>query len=65
MSQWVTQMGDDLATMDVSKLTSEDRQYIFESLADFFTKNAKAFNPGEQVNGEKIQITVNIQVNPG
>lgn len=64
MSQFITQMGDDLATTDVSKLTSEDRQYIFESLADFFRKNAKAFNPEEQVDGEKIQIIVNIQVNP-
>lgn len=65
MSQFITQIGDDLATTDLSKLTDEDRQYLFESLADFFTKNAKAFNPGEQVDGEKIQIIVNIQVNSG
>ncbi len=65
MSQFITQIGDDLATTDISKLTNEDRQYLFEALADFFTKNAETFNPGDKTDGQKVQITVNIQVNPG
>ncbi len=66
MSQFITQMGDDLAGVDITKLTDADRQFLFEALADFFTKNADPFGKmtGEQ-HGTKVQITVNIQANPG
>lgn len=64
MSQFVEQLGNDLATLDLKKLPAEEVQFIFEALADFFTKNAKTFNAGEE-DGQKVQITVNININPG
>ncbi len=58
MSQFITQMGDDLACVNVKKLAPEDREYLFIALADFFKKNVKHFM-GED-SGEKVHIEVNI-----
>ncbi len=66
MSQYVEQLGNDLATLDLSKLPGDEVQFIFEALADFFTKNASVLNANQGDNdGSKIQIVVNIQTNSG
>lgn len=63
MNQFVEQVGNDLAGLELQKMPANEVQFIFEALADFFTKNAKLLQGDHD--DQKVQITVNIQVNPG
>ncbi len=65
MTQFIEEVAEGISALGLETMSDDDRQYIFEALADFFMRNAKFLNPGEQEDGQKVQITVNIQVNPG